>query len=72
MVLECYIRYYHNYSVHKASSLRTYYGGVPDIIQVAEHFFIEAALLEFFVAGKVFGWYVSSYCTWSGFDFATE
>ncbi|KAF4607371.1 hypothetical protein EYR38_001439 [Pleurotus pulmonarius] len=52
---KCYVRYYHNYSVHNASSLRTYYDGVPDVIQVAPHFFIEAALLEFFVAGKVFG-----------------
>ncbi|KAJ7687596.1 hypothetical protein B0H17DRAFT_1136146 [Mycena rosella] len=31
----CNRRYYHNYYVHKKSSLRTYYGGVPNVIQVA-------------------------------------
>lgn len=54
----CYRRYYLNYSVHKESSSRTYYGGVPDCIQVAQHFFIEASLLEFFSNGMAFGWWV--------------
>ncbi|KAJ7692857.1 hypothetical protein B0H17DRAFT_1132835 [Mycena rosella] len=37
----CNRRYYHNYYVHKQSLLRTYYGGVPNVIQVAQHFFTE-------------------------------
>ncbi|KAJ7085416.1 hypothetical protein B0H15DRAFT_910362 [Mycena belliarum] len=57
---KCNRRYYHNYSVHKQSSLRTYYGGVPSVIQVAQHFFIESALLELFANGMVFGWLSAS------------
>ncbi|KAJ7168385.1 hypothetical protein C8R43DRAFT_822857, partial [Mycena crocata] len=53
---KCNRRYHHNYYVHKQSSLRTYYGGVPNIVQVATHFFIESALLELFANGMVFGW----------------
>lgn len=52
----CNRRYYHNYYVHKQSSLRTYYGGVPHVIQVAQHFFMESPLLELFSNGMVFGW----------------
>jgi CxC5 like cysteine cluster associated with KDZ transposases len=54
----CRRRYYHNYVVHADSAVnsRTYYPGVPDVLQVAEHFFIDASLLEFFANGKVFGW----------------
>lgn len=54
----CNRRYYHNYYVHKQSSTRTYYGGVPDELQVAEHYFVESSLLEFFANGMVFGWSV--------------
>ncbi|KAJ7672974.1 hypothetical protein DFH06DRAFT_979239 [Mycena polygramma] len=57
---KCNRRYYHNYYVHKQSSLRTYYGHVPNVIQVAQHFFIESALLELFSNGMVFGWLSSS------------
>ncbi|KAJ7106902.1 hypothetical protein C8R44DRAFT_637688, partial [Mycena epipterygia] len=57
---KCNRRYYHNYFVHKQSSLRTYYGGVPNVIQVAQHFFIESALLELFGNGMVFGWLSAS------------
>jgi hypothetical protein len=60
--LECNRRYYHNYYVHKQSSLRIYYGGVPNVIQVAQHFFIESGLLELFANGTVFGWWVYSCC----------
>ncbi|KAJ8693235.1 hypothetical protein PTI98_010474 [Pleurotus ostreatus] len=51
---KCQTHYHTDYHIHK--SQRTYYGGIPDIIQVAQHFFIENALLELFVAGQVFGW----------------
>ena len=48
----CHQRYYLNYQVQKSSSERVYYGGVPDIIQVAQHFFFESALLE----SQLFAW----------------
>lgn len=52
----CHRRYYHNFDVHKQSSTRRYYEGVPGVLQAAQHFFIESDLLEFFANGKVFGW----------------
>ncbi|KAJ7741865.1 hypothetical protein B0H16DRAFT_1323588 [Mycena metata] len=58
----CNIRYYHNYHVHKQTSLRTYYGGVPDVVHVAQHFFIESALLELFANNMVFGWLSATNC----------
>ncbi|EDR00638.1 uncharacterized protein LACBIDRAFT_333942 [Laccaria bicolor S238N-H82] len=59
---KCKRRYHHNYIVHNSSNTRTYYGDVPDVIQVAQHFFIESSLLEFFANTKVFGWLSSSNC----------
>ncbi|KAJ7104805.1 hypothetical protein C8R44DRAFT_639637, partial [Mycena epipterygia] len=58
----CNRRYHHNYYVHKQTSLRTYYGGVPDVVQVAQFFFIESALLEFFANNMVFGRLSSTNC----------
>ncbi|KAJ6494189.1 hypothetical protein C8R45DRAFT_927415 [Mycena sanguinolenta] len=58
----CHRRYYHNYYAHKQDSLRTYYGGVPAIVQVAQHFFIESALLELFANNMVFGWLSGTNC----------
>ncbi|KAF9477654.1 hypothetical protein BDN70DRAFT_810293 [Pholiota conissans] len=52
----CYKRYYHNYSVHKQSSSRQYYVGIPECIQASMHYFIDTPLLEFFGAGSTFGW----------------
>ncbi|KAJ7185334.1 hypothetical protein C8R46DRAFT_981891 [Mycena filopes] len=58
----CKTRYYHNYQVHKGTSIRTYYGGVPDVVQVAQHFFIESSLLELFANNMVFGWLSGTNC----------
>ncbi|KAJ8688736.1 hypothetical protein PTI98_013494 [Pleurotus ostreatus] len=52
---KCFTRYHHNYLVHDQTSRRQYYPGVPDTIQVAKHYFIEAQLLELIAVGKVFG-----------------
>jgi hypothetical protein len=57
----CSRRYYHEYAVYRLSPtsddyLRVYYPGVPEFVQVAEHFFIETQVLEFFANGMVFGW----------------
>ncbi|PPQ67448.1 hypothetical protein CVT26_007242 [Gymnopilus dilepis] len=59
----CHRRYYHNYSVHKQSSSREYYGGVPEVIQVSQHFFMESSLLELFAVGKNLGWLSSLNCS---------
>lgn len=56
---DCHVRYHPDYQVHAASSTRTYYKQFPTVIQVAQHYFIEAQLLEFFTNGMVFGWYVT-------------
>ncbi|KAJ7663445.1 hypothetical protein B0H17DRAFT_1144090 [Mycena rosella] len=61
----CNRRYYHNYYVHKQSSLRTYYGGVPNVIQGAQYFFIESALSGLFANGMVFGWDRLSASNWA-------
>ncbi|KAF8054159.1 hypothetical protein FPV67DRAFT_1441185 [Lyophyllum atratum] len=58
----CFRRYYHNYSVHKQTSTRTYYEGVPDCVQVAQHFFIESPVLELFANGMTFGWLSATNC----------
>ena len=52
----CHQRYHLNYRVHQASSERIYYDGVPEIIQVAQHFFFESALLEYFAISQLFAW----------------
>ncbi|KIJ05544.1 hypothetical protein PAXINDRAFT_93335 [Paxillus involutus ATCC 200175] len=55
---QCHRRYHHNYVVHKDSDSRIYYGGVPDTVQAASHFFIDSQVLEVFANAKVFGWCV--------------
>ncbi|KAF5345361.1 hypothetical protein D9758_008449 [Tetrapyrgos nigripes] len=59
----CYSRYYPNYRVHKGSSTRTYYGSVPEVLQVSRDFFIESAVLELFCNQKVFGWLSAGNCS---------
>ncbi|KAF4609858.1 hypothetical protein D9613_010386 [Agrocybe pediades] len=59
---ECRVRYYNNYSVDLATGARTYYHGVPEIIQVAEHSYMERSLLEFFSLCMLFGWLSSLNC----------
>ncbi|KAF9511609.1 hypothetical protein BS47DRAFT_1346637 [Hydnum rufescens UP504] len=60
----CHQRYYHNYVVHKETSTRTYYPGVPEIIQLATHYFAESALLEFFATQMAFAWVSAENCSW--------
>ncbi len=67
---ECQTRYHIDYNIQK--SQRTYYGGVPDVIQVAQHFFIESSLLELFVAGQVFGWFVFCLLKYTTSSFSSD
>ncbi|KAI0355731.1 hypothetical protein OH77DRAFT_1479572 [Trametes cingulata] len=50
----CNTNHHHNYAVQRES--RIYYPGVPDIIQVAEHTFIERRVLELFRSLALFSW----------------
>lgn len=52
----CRSRYYHNYRIDQVTLTRVYYGGIPDVIQVAQHYYIESALLEMFTNQMVFSW----------------
>ncbi|KDQ12188.1 hypothetical protein BOTBODRAFT_89130, partial [Botryobasidium botryosum FD-172 SS1] len=48
---ECHSRYYHNYYVHSKGTQRRYYDSfVPEIIEVAKHFYVETKLLAQFGA----------------------
>ncbi|KAF9541039.1 hypothetical protein CPC08DRAFT_756197 [Agrocybe pediades] len=59
---ECRIRYHNNYSLDLDTGIRSYYKGVPDVIQVAEHCYMERSLLEFFSMCMLFGWLFSLNC----------
>lgn len=52
--LVCKRTYHHNFYVHGGT--RTYYGGMPEVIQVAMHYFMDQALLEFFATSQEFAW----------------
>jgi len=56
----CHTRYHHNYYVHEDATLRTYYSGVPDLIQSSKKVFIERGLCERFANQMVMAWYVVS------------
>ncbi|KAF8445913.1 hypothetical protein L210DRAFT_3392409 [Boletus edulis BED1] len=44
----CEINYHYNFKVFKGE--RTYYGGIPDIIQVSEHQFLERQVIEMWMS----------------------
>ncbi len=52
----CYTSYHHNYLVRDGS--RTYYSGIPDVLQVGEHQFVETKLVYTWRSNMLFGWYV--------------
>ncbi|KDQ11488.1 hypothetical protein BOTBODRAFT_35366 [Botryobasidium botryosum FD-172 SS1] len=58
----CRTSYYHNYRVDSATSTRVYYGGVPDVIQVAMHYYIESSLLESFTTYMFLAWVSATNC----------
>jgi hypothetical protein len=55
-LIGCATNYHHNYSV--SGAFRTYYGGVPDMIQVSEHQFIHKKVLNLFIGLMLFSWCV--------------
>lgn len=44
----CEINYHHNFRVSKGE--RTYYGGIPDIIQISEYQFVDRKVIEMWLA----------------------
>ncbi|KAF9220169.1 hypothetical protein BS17DRAFT_769559 [Gyrodon lividus] len=48
----CPHQYHHNYVVHKIDDAHVYHGGVPEVIQVATHFFIDSQVLEVLLLQK--------------------
>lgn len=54
--IECNTDYHNNYSLH--NGIRTYYEGVPDLIQIGEHQFAERSLVQHWVDLMLTAWYV--------------
>ena len=44
----CDINYHHNFKVLKSE--HTYYGGIPDVVQINEHYFIEHQVIKMWLA----------------------
>ncbi|KDQ48967.1 hypothetical protein JAAARDRAFT_144139, partial [Jaapia argillacea MUCL 33604] len=57
---KCNINYHHNYFVH--DGMRTYYNGIPDVIQVAEHQFVERRLIELWTTLMLVAWTSATNC----------
>ena len=51
----CEINYHHNFKVSKGE--RVYYGGVPDVVQIGEHQFVERQVIEIWLS-LLDHWYV--------------
>ena len=52
--VDCSTNYHHNFSV--SADFHTYYGGVPDLIQVGEHQFIEKRVVNLFIGMMLIAW----------------
>jgi len=55
----CSINYHHNY--HVENNWRIYYHGVPEIIQVSKHQFVEQKVIELWTTLMLVSWYINSY-----------
>ena len=53
---ECHTSYHKNYSV--CNGIRTYSPGIPELIQMGEHQFVEVAVVKMWRTEMLFGWYV--------------
>jgi hypothetical protein len=54
---ECQTNYHHNFQVK--NGVRTYYDGIPSIIQVGEHQFAEKRLVQLWITLMLVSWQVS-------------
>jgi len=57
---KCHTRYYHNYYVHDSRSRRTYYGGMPSVLHVRTHVFVQRSLCTRFEMSMVCAWVSAS------------
>lgn len=55
---DCKTNYHNNFMVHKNAKVRTYYGGVPEYIQVGRHQYVEAKIVRMWTNMMLVGWYV--------------
>jgi len=58
--LECHINYHHNYSVSGSSTIPytcTYYDGIPAILQVGEHQFVERKVIDLWISLMLISWF---------------
>lgn len=53
---ECHTSYHKNYSVYDGQW--TYSPGVPELIQIEGHQFVEIAIMKMWHTEMLFGWYV--------------
>jgi hypothetical protein len=59
MMTACGSNYHHNYVVEGPKvkeKTRTYYGGVPEVVQVSEHHFIDWKVLDLFTGLMLLSW----------------
>ncbi|KAL0954922.1 hypothetical protein HGRIS_003855, partial [Hohenbuehelia grisea] len=56
----CHSNCHHNFSVH--NDVRTYYAGVPEYVQVGDHQFVEAKLVELWITSMLVGWVSATNC----------
>lgn len=52
----CRTNYHHNF--HVKDGVRTYHDGVPDVIQVGEHQFVEQRVIQMWRDMMLVAWYV--------------
>ena len=55
MLTVCKTNYHHNFYVKGGQ--RTYYNGMPDVIQVGEHQFVEKKLVQMWHTNMNVAWY---------------
>ena len=56
LLSECKTNYHHNFRVR--DGIRTYYDGIPEIIQVGEHQFAEKRLIQLWITLMLVSWHV--------------
>jgi hypothetical protein len=60
LLSECGTNYHHNFRVKEG--VRTYYDGIPDIIQVGEHQFTERRLIQLWITLMLVSWTSATNC----------
>ncbi|KAJ6498189.1 hypothetical protein DFH09DRAFT_945566 [Mycena vulgaris] len=56
----CQTNYHNNFSVH--AGIRTYYAGIPALIQIGEHQFAEIKLVNMWISSMLLGWFSATNC----------